>query len=43
MTFMDYAHVSPAWSAALADEFISRYRALVTGSFASSHRQAPVV
>ena len=30
MTFMDYSHVSAAWSAALADEFARLYRMAVT-------------
>ena len=30
MTFMDYSHVSAAWSAALTDEFARLYRMAVT-------------
>ena len=26
MTFMDYAHVAPAWAAALADDFAAAYQ-----------------
>jgi hypothetical protein len=26
MTFMDYAHLAPAWSAALADDLAAAYR-----------------
>lgn len=29
MTFMDYAHVAPAWAAALADDLTAAYRKLV--------------
>jgi hypothetical protein len=31
MTFMDYAHVAPAWAAALSDDFTRLYRSQVGG------------
>jgi SGNH domain (fused to AT3 domains) len=31
MTFMDYSHVSPAWSASLADDFGRLYREALAG------------